>query len=80
MTQIGERAFVAWPLLVAETLIFGTAAFALLLAPDMQSEEMANALTPLWRGLALLALSLLILLTTPAAPLARRRSTTKLPR
>jgi putative copper resistance protein D len=55
MTQIGERALVAWPLLVAETLIFGTAAFALLLAPDMRSEDMATALTPLWRGLALLA-------------------------
>jgi copper resistance protein D len=55
MTQIGERALVAWPLLVAETLIFGTAAFALLLAADTQSEEMANALTPLWRWLALLA-------------------------
>jgi putative copper export protein len=55
MTQIGERAIVAWPLLVAEILIFGTVAFALLLAPDTQSEEMANALTPLWRGLGLLA-------------------------
>jgi len=36
-------------------MIFGTAAFALLLAPDTQSEEIANALTPLWRGLGLLA-------------------------
>ena len=51
MTQIGARALVAWPLLVAEILILGTAAFALLLAPDTQSEEVANALTPLWRGL-----------------------------
>jgi len=56
MGQVGERALVAWPLLVAETLIFGTAAFALLLAPDTRSDEMANALTPLWRGLALLAM------------------------
>ena len=55
MTPIGERALVAWPLLVAETLIFGTTAFALLLAPNTQSEEIANALTPLWRGLALMA-------------------------
>jgi putative copper resistance protein D len=55
MTTIGERALAAWPLLAAETLIFGTAAFALLLAPDTQSEEMAGALTPLWRGLALMA-------------------------
>jgi copper resistance protein D len=55
MTTIGERALAAWPLLAAETLIFGTAAFALLLASDTQSEEMACALTPLWRGLALMA-------------------------
>jgi copper resistance protein D len=55
MTQMGERALAAWPLLVAETLILGTAAFTLLLAPDTQSEEMADALTPLWRGLALVA-------------------------
>ena len=33
MSQIGERALVAWPLLVAEILIFGTAAFALFLRP-----------------------------------------------
>lgn len=55
MSQIGERALVAWPLLVAEILIFGTVAFALLLAPDTQSEGLADALTPLWRGLGLLA-------------------------
>ena len=55
MNQIGERAIVAWPLLVAEILIFGTTAFALLLAPEPQSEGIASALTPLWRGLALLA-------------------------
>ncbi len=55
MTQIGARALVAWPLLVAEILILGTAAFALLLAPDTQSEEVANALTPLWRGLGVAA-------------------------
>ena len=34
MTQIGERIIFAWPLLVAEILIFGTTAFALLLAPE----------------------------------------------
>lgn len=55
MSQIGARALVAWPLLVAQTMIFGTAAFALLLAPDTQSEGLAEALTPLWRGLALIA-------------------------
>ena len=68
MTQIGERAIVAWPLLVAEILIFGTTAFALLLAPEPQSEGIASALTPLWRGLALLAalLSPLVLLVGTA--------------
>jgi putative copper resistance protein D len=55
MGQIGERALVAWPLLMAQTTIFGTAAFALLIAPDTRSEELAGALTPLWRGLALIA-------------------------
>ncbi len=55
MGQIGERALVAWPLLVAQTTIFGTAAFALLLAPDTRSEGLAGALTSLWRGLALIA-------------------------
>lgn len=55
MTTIAERALVAWPLLIAETLIFGTAAFALLLAPDTQSEELAGTLAPLWRGLAMMA-------------------------
>jgi putative copper resistance protein D len=40
---------------VAEILILGTAAFALLLAPDTQSEEVANALTSLWRGLGVVA-------------------------
>jgi putative copper resistance protein D len=54
MSQIGERALVAWPLLVAEVLTFGTAAFALLLAPDTRFEELADALTPLWRGLGML--------------------------
>lgn len=54
MNEIGARALVAWPLLMAEILIFGTAAFALLLSPDGWSEEAAEALTPLWRGLALI--------------------------
>jgi putative copper resistance protein D len=55
-------------LLVAEILIFGTTAFALLLAPEPQSEGIASALTPLWRGLALLAalLSPLVLLVGTA--------------
>ena len=55
MSQIGERALVAWPLLAAQMMIFGTAAFAVLLAPDAQPRGLVDALTPLWRGLALVA-------------------------
>ena len=58
MTQIGERAIVAWPLLVAKTSIFGTAMFALLPGPPPQVEGVTYALTPLWRGLTLLAVLL----------------------
>jgi putative copper export protein len=57
VTQIWERALAAWPLVAAEILIFGTAVFALLIAPSSESQPdgVAHSLTPLWRGLALLA-------------------------
>lgn len=57
MTQIWEMALAAWPLVAAEILIFGTAVFALLVAPrsESQPDSVAHSLTPLWRGLALLA-------------------------
>lgn len=58
MTQMGERVLVAWPLLIAETVVFGTTAFALLLAPQAQAEEIAGVLTPLWRAAGLLAAAL----------------------
>lgn len=47
---------VAWPLLVAEILIFGTTAFCLLIAPATDSrDKMARAFESSWRSLALLA-------------------------
>jgi putative copper export protein len=57
VTQVWERALAAWPLVAAEILIFGTAVFALLIAPSSESQPdgVAHSLTPLWRGLALLA-------------------------
>lgn len=47
---------VGWPLLVAETLIFGTTAFCLLLAPatDLR-DKVVHAFESSWRSLALLA-------------------------
>jgi putative copper resistance protein D len=71
VTQVWERAFAAWPLVAAEILIFGTAVFALLIAPSPESQPdgVANSLMPLWRGLALLAffVSPLVLLVDAAA-------------
>src|SRR5260370_13799934 len=57
VTQIRERALAAWPLVAAEILIFGRAVFAFLIAPSAESQPdgVAHSLTPLWRGLALLA-------------------------
>lgn len=71
MTQVWARALAAWPLVAAEILIFGTAVFALLIAPSAESQPngVANSLTPLWRGLALLAffVSPLVLLVDTAS-------------
>jgi copper resistance protein D len=56
VNPLGERAVVGWPLLVAETLIFGTAAFCLLLAPTHESrDDVVQAFESPWRCLALLA-------------------------
>lgn len=71
MTQVWERALAAWPLVAAEILIFGTAVFALLIAPSSESQPdgVAHSLTPLWRGLALLVFfsSPLVLLVDTAS-------------
>ena len=56
MSPATERALVAWPTLAAEVTIFGTAVFALLLAPATEFDALTDALTPLWRALSLLAL------------------------
>lgn len=69
----------AWPLLVSEMLIFGTAAFALVIAPAEQRERrgLQEAFVPWWRGLSLavVAISPLGLLIETSAmadvPLAR---------
>jgi putative copper resistance protein D len=71
MTPAAERALAVWPLLAAQAIIFGTAAFALMLArrPECEPKRLAAALTPLWRGLALaaLAFSPIVLLVDTAA-------------
>lgn len=56
MSPAADRALVAWPMLTAEVTMFGTAVFALLLAPAQEFDALADALTPLWRALSLLAL------------------------
>ncbi len=57
MNLVAERAIVAWPLLLAEVLIFGTAVFALLVAPTsvVEPEQVNLVFTPVWRGLAIVA-------------------------
>ena len=54
MSLVAERAIVAWPMLLAEVLIFGTAVFALLVAPTsvVQPEQVNRVFAPLWGGLA----------------------------
>ncbi len=54
MSSIGEAALFDWPLLVCTVAIFGTAVFALLIAPvsHPQSEESARRVTRLARWLA----------------------------
>ena len=55
MTSLEGRAAAAWPLLVAEALIFGTTAFCLLIAPRTGARDrVAHAFEFSWRGLALL--------------------------
>ena len=53
-----ERVAAAWPLLVAEVLMFGTAAFFLLIAPtaNFLEEGLGRAFESVWRVLALVTL------------------------
>lgn len=55
-----ERTLVAWPLLASELLIFGSAAFVLVIAPADARERhsLMSACLPWWRGLSLAILSL----------------------
>ena len=69
MNPLEQRAVVTWPLLVAETLILGTTAFCLLIAPRTDSrDKVPHAFESCWRSLALLAsvFSPLTLLVTTA--------------
>jgi putative copper export protein len=67
MNQLAERALFAWPLLIAQTVIFGTAAF-IAVAPVSHKPTVVGAMAPMWRALALVALifSPLFLLVTAA--------------
>lgn len=55
-----ERALVAWPLLVCEILIFGTAAFALVIVPAAADgrDRLEAVMVPWWRALSLVVLVL----------------------
>ena len=57
--MIAQRALLAWPLLAAQILVFGTAAFALSLGPDSSGrrDQLIESLVPLWRGAALVDLA-----------------------
>ncbi len=70
MHPLYGRALLEWPLVLAVLTVFGTVAFALFFAPsgDSHGEAVVLALSPLWRGLAVLALliSPLVLLDVTA--------------
>ena len=54
MSQVAERALLVWPLLIAHTVIFGTAAFVAI-APGGRTRPVVGAMLPAWRALAMLA-------------------------
>lgn len=59
MSDLAARALIAWPLLMSEVLIFGTAAFACAVAPDGgERVALRHALSAVWRGLTLVLLSM----------------------
>jgi copper resistance protein D len=57
MHPLYGRALLEWPLVLAMLTVFGTGAFALFYAPsgDAHSEAVVIALSPLWCGLAVVA-------------------------
>src|SRR5579872_4168920 len=58
---IDIRAIFIWPVLMAQSLIFGTAIFALIFAPNGESATPSDALIGMWRGLAILNLVMSVL-------------------
>jgi putative copper resistance protein D len=54
MNQVAERALFVWPLLAAQTVIFGTAIFVAI-APGGRTRPVVGAMLPAWRALAILA-------------------------
>ncbi|HLI80126.1 MAG TPA: CopD family protein [Candidatus Binataceae bacterium] len=59
--MIDIRAIFIWPVLMAQSLIFGTAIFALIFAPNGESATPSDALIGMWRGLAILNLVMSVL-------------------
>jgi copper resistance protein D len=59
VSPIAQRALVAWPLMAAQMLVFGSAAFELAIAPaDAGDRRLQMAFTPWWRVLSLVVLAL----------------------
>src|SRR5437867_2988168 len=57
MHPLYGRALLEWPLVLAMLTVFGTGVFALFCAPsgDAYNDATVRALSPLWRGLAVVA-------------------------
>src|SRR5262245_10822050 len=70
MHPLYDRALLEWPLVLAVISVFGTVAFALCFAPviDAPSAVVARTLSPVWRGLTVVAvlISPLVLLDITA--------------
>jgi putative copper resistance protein D len=76
------RAALAWPVLYAQLLIFGTAAFTLTLGPELQNgrDRLIGSLINLWRGLGLVVLTLSpLLFVTIASGMAQMTGLKVLP-
>src|SRR5262245_7612026 len=60
MHPLYGRALLEWPFVLAVISVFGTIAFALFFAPsdDAHGEAVVTVLSPLWRGLAVMAVSI----------------------
>jgi copper resistance protein D len=76
VSPLAERAVTVWPLLVAQTLLFGTSAFVLGVAPRVAAERASvqRRLATLWRVLAIL-----LLVASPLALLSETASMAAVP-